>query len=955
MVSIFEFMKSAFYQMLQRFIPFTFLLLPLQLFGQGNVAPKPGFNLPYEKFTLSNGLEVVLHEDHSDPIVAVATLMHVGSSREKPGKTGFAHFFEHMSFNDSENTPQGANRKLIPEWGGVRNGGTWSDGTIYYEVVPKDAFDKILWIDSDRLGYMINTVTKEALEAEKQVVKNEKRERVDNAPYGYTEEIIRSNLYPGDHPYHWTVIGSLPDLQAATLDDVKEFYDMYYGANNATLVIAGDINITEAKEKVQRWFGEIRKGPEVKAQGPMPVKLTQSKSFYFEDNFARLPELRIVFPTVENYHPDTYALNILSELLSGSRKSPLYKTIVEEKKLASAVSCAQTSDELAGEFEFRVRANAGVDLDSVNAAIKKGLLWFDKEGFTDSELQRVKAKQETSLYTGIATVLDKAFTLAQDNEFIGDPGYSVKAAALTQAVTRDDILRVYDQYIKGKNFLMTSVVPKGQAALMVHDATPAEVWQEQVVANVQNEVVTRGGEAVIEKTPTTHDRSEPSFGKTPLFKMPEVWSVKSKKSLNALGIENHEIPLVTFDITIPGGHSLDPLNKAGVANLLSQLMMQGTAKRTAAELEEAIGLLGSSITIQCSQEEIRIVANCLARNIEPTFLLVQEILLEPRWDVSEYERLKKALETTLKGSEANAPAIASRTFYKLLYGPNHIFGIPVNGNQQTASNITLDDLKQYYQNSISPTSATLHVAGAASKQEVENLMSGLVKQWKVKKIIVPAAVIPQSAPAGNVYFVDFPEAKQSVLYVGRISLSGTDPNNNNLDFANEIIGGGSSGRLFQVLRIEKGYTYGAYSRVIKLKERAPFMVTSSVRSNATLPSLQIMEKILKEYGENFNEQDVEVTKNKILKSNTLAYESLGEKLGALSEISKYGKPVNFVEEDQQELMKMTLADFKSIITRQMNEADMIYVVVGDKATQLESVRQLKGTVTVLDSNGNRVN
>ena len=949
-------MKSAFYQRVLRSILFASLLLPFRVAGQGNVgSPKPGFNLPYEKFTLDNGLEVVLHEDHSDPIVAVATLMHVGSSREKPGKTGFAHFFEHMSFNDSENTPQGANRKLIPEWGGQRNGGTWSDGTIYYEVVPKDAFDKILWIDSDRLGFMINTVTKEALEAEKQVVKNEKRERVDNAPYGYTDEIIRSNLYPGDHPYNWTVIGSLPDLQAATLEDVKEFYNQYYGANNATLVIAGDISIAEAKEKVKRWFGEIRKGPDVKPLRPMPVKLDQTKSLYFEDNFARLPELRIVFPTAENYHPDTYALNILSELLSGSRKSPLYRTIVEEKKLAPGVSCTQTSDELAGEFEFRIRANAGVDLDSVKTAVRKALLQFEKDGFTDNELQKVKAKQETSLYEGIATVLNKAFTLAQDNEFIGDPGYSIKSAALTQAVTREDILRVYNQYIKGKHYLLTSVVPKGQVGLIVQDAVPAEVWQEKVVSNVQNEVVSRGGEATIEKTPTTHDRSEPPFGQTPLFKMPAVWNTKAQNGLSALGIENYEIPLVTFDITIPAGHALDPIYKAGTGNLMTQLMMQGTARRTAAELEEAIGLLGSTINIQCTQEEIRITANCLARNIDPTFALVEEILLEPRWDVAEYERLKKALETTLKGSEANAQAIASRTFYRLIYGPNHILGFPVTGTLQTASNITLDDLKQYYQTNITPSGATLHVAGAVTKNQMSKSMDALVKRWKAKKTTPTALPSPQPARAGTVYFIDFPDAKQSVLYVGRLSLSATDPNSNKLDFANEIIGGGSSGKLFQILRIEKGYTYGAYSGVVKLKEKAPFIVTSSVRSNATLPSLQIIEKTLNEYGEDFTEQDVAITKNKILKNNTLSYESLGSKLGALREVSKYGKPVNFVEEDQQELMQMTLADFKSVIKQQMNEPDMIYVIVGDKATQLEEVRKLKGTVTLLDTSGNPVN
>ncbi|MGB1308776.1 MAG: M16 family metallopeptidase [Oceanihabitans sp.] len=297
--------------------------------------PEKEFKIAYEKFTLDNGLEVILHEDHSDPIVAVATMMHVGSNREKPGKTGFAHFFEHMSFNDSENVPVGANRKMIPEWGGSRNGGTWSDGTVYYEVVPKDAFEKILWIDSDRFGYMINTVTESALEREKQVVKNEKRQRVDNAPYGYTDEIIRKNLYPEGHPYSWTVIGALPDLQAATITDVKEFYTTYYGAKNGSLVIAGDIDIAETKALVKKWFGEIPSGPDVEALKPMPVNLTETKSLYFEDNFAKLPELRMVIPTIEEYHKDVYALQVLGQLLSGSKNAPLYQVVVEEKKTSS--------------------------------------------------------------------------------------------------------------------------------------------------------------------------------------------------------------------------------------------------------------------------------------------------------------------------------------------------------------------------------------------------------------------------------------------------------------------------------------------------------------------------------------------------------------------------------------------------------------------------------------------
>lgn len=912
------------------------------------------FSIPYEKFVLSNGLEVVLHEDHSDPIVAVATVMHVGSNREKPGKTGFAHFFEHMSFNDSENAPQGANRKLIPEWGGERNGGTWNDGTIYYEVVPKDAFDKILWIDSDRLGYMINTVTKEALEAEKQVVKNEKRENVDNRPYGYTDEIISSNLYPADHPYHWSVIGSLPDLQAATLEDVKEFYDRFYGANNATLVIVGDINIKETKEKVTQWFGEIRRGPEVTAMKPMPVTLTETKKLYFEDNFARLPELRLVFPTVETYHPDSYALDALAQLLSGSKKSPLYKIIVEEKKLAPFVAANQGSNELAGEFEIRVRGNAQASLDEIKNSIDEGLFLFEENGFTDEELLRIKAEQETSLYQDITTVLNKARTLGQDNEFAGDPSQITKTAERMQAVTRQDIMRVYDKYIKGKNYIATSVVPKGQASLIVNGSQLATVWQEQIVAGVQNENVSRGEEAVVAKTPTKHDRSEPSFGKVPLFKMPSIWEAQLKNGAKLYGIENQEVPLVNFDITVPGGHSFDTFDKAGTAFLMAQLMMQGTKSKTPAELEEAIGLLGASISIQCTNEEIRFSGTCLTKNFEATVALVKEMLLEPRWDEAEFSRLKKALETNLKGSDANATTVASRNFMKLLYGPSHIFSIPSNGTVQTAAALTLDDLKNYYTQYISPAMASIHVAGAVTKTQSVKAFSTLDNSWARKEVKAPTLAKPEPAPKGNVYFINIPDAKQSVIYTGRLALTATDPNYNNLDFANKVLGSGSSGRLFQTLRVEKGYTYGAYSTINRYKEIAPFLATTSVRSNATLPSLQIISDMLTNYEKSFGEPEVAVTKNKVLKSNTLAYESLNAKQGMLREISKYGSSKKYVEEDQAELMNMTLPDFKKIINQYMNEGDMIYLVVGDQATQLPEVTKLKGSVTVLDIYGNVV-
>lgn len=921
-----------------------------------SAAKDGGFEMPFEKYTLDNGLEVVLHQDTSDPIVAIATIVNVGSNREVPGRTGFAHFFEHMSFNDSENVPRGANRKMIEELGGIRNGATWNDGTIYFEVVPKDAFEKLMWIDSDRLGYMINTVTEAALEREKQVVKNEKRQRVDNAPYGHTNSVIRANLYPQDHPYNWDVIGSLPDLQAATLDDVKEFYEKYYGAANATLAIVGDIDIEETKQLVDKWFGEIRRGPDVPPLEARPVSLEASSSLYHEDNFAKLPELRLTFPTVENLNEDSYPLDFLGQILAGSKQAPLYKVIVEEKKLAPRVQVFQNSSELAGTMTFWIRANAGVDLDEVKAAVEEGLARFEQDGISETDVERIKAELETDFYNQFTSVLNKAFQLANYNEYAGDPGYASVEAERMQAVTKDDIQAVYDKYIKGKPYVMTSFVPQGQAALAVEGAEKAEVFIEEVVQGAEGEEVSEGEEATYEKTPTKTDRSEPPLGEAPLVKAPVVWTADTANGMKVYGTESSEVPLVTFSLSLKGGHWLDPLDKAGVATLLAELLMQGTEKRTAAELEEAIGLLGSTININAGNEEIEVFGNCLARNFDKTVALVEEILLEPRWDEAEYQRLISKRQADLKAREGNPQAIARTVALRLLYGDDHIMGTPAQGTLESVGRITLDDLKGYYASSFSPSVASFHVVGDVSQGAVEGALSSLSERWAAQDVTFPEYTPPTNDKGEKIFFIDVPGSKQSVINVAKLALKGTDEDYNNLNFANQRLGGGSSARLFQLLRIQKGYTYGAGSGIMRgRQEVGPFMLGTAVRANVTLESLQLIRDQLENYSATFTEDDAELTRNQTLKANARAFEALFAKLNMLRTMSKYDLPADYPERDQEELRGMDLDAFRGMIDQYMDESEMFYLVVGDGATQRARVGELGyGSPVELDIHGNPV-
>ncbi|NNE58432.1 MAG: insulinase family protein [Hellea sp.] len=910
------------------------------------------FTLDYEKFTLDNGLEVVLHVDKSDPIVALTTVVHVGSNREKTGRTGFAHFFEHMAFNDSENVPRGWNRKAIPDWGGSRNGGTWSDGTIYYEVVPKDAFDKILWIDSDRLGYMINTVTQSALDKEKQVVKNEKRQRVDNAAYGYTQEVIRKALYPEGHPYSWTVIGALPDLQAATLEDLREFYDQYYGAANATLAIAGDIDIAETKAKVKQWFGEIRRGEDVMKMAPMPVNLDASKSLYFEDNFAKLPELRITYPSVESYHGDELALEILGQIMGGTKKSPLYTVIVEQQKLAPNVSSYNNSMELAGEFVVRVRANAGVDLDDVKSAIEQAFADFEDKGVDPLDLKRIIAEQETSLYGRVSTILGKSNQLATDNEFAGDPSYTTEYAKKIQSITPDDVVRVYNRYVKDKPAIYTSFVPKGQADLALQGAELASVWIEDVKSGVANEDVSEGEVAEYEKTPTKFDRSEPDFGELPLVKMPEIWDKSLGEHAVLYGIENSETPLVAFSIAIDGGRWLESPEKNGMFSLLARLMNEGTANKTPAELEQAIGLLGSNISVSMSSDQLNISGATLSRNMEETIALVEEIMAEPRLTEAEFDKVKSAAITAIKGREANPNSIASLAFSKLLYGDDHPLGLPGSGSIATVEALSLEDMKAAYNTAIRGH-MRIHVAGDISADRAAEAFQPIAKKFAADRDDMPSYDIPAQTLGGNVYFIDVPGSKQSVLNIGKLTVSSTHADANKINFTNEKLGGGISGDLAQTLRIGKGYTYGAYSWVTTGKEVQPFKISTSVRANVTGPSLEIIRDMVINYGPDFTDDHAEMIKKKLIKENTRAFESLNAKLGTLIDISKYGKSKNFVETEQQELVDMSVADFKNIAATYLAEPDMIYVVVGDKATQWEAVSEFAdGKIVELDIYGN---
>lgn len=913
-----------------------------------------GLSVEFEKYELENGLNVVLHQDKSDPIVSVAIQYGVGSNREKKGRTGFAHLFEHMLFQESENVPQDQFFKKIQDVGGTLNGGTWQDGTIYYEVVPKNALEMVMWLEADRMGYFINTVTASSFANQQEVVQNEKRQRVDNNPYGHTSWVIDKNLFPDGHPYSWQVIGELEDLQSATVEDVREFYDKFYGPNNATLVIAGDFEKEEAKKLIEKYFGEIKRRQEVEPLEVQNVKLQNTKRLYHEDNFATAPQLNMVWPAVEQYTADAYALNFLGEILSDGKEAPLYEVLVKEKELASQPRAFNDASEIAGKFRIMVTANAGVDLDEVEAGINEAFKRFEEKGVTDRDIERIKAGLETDFYNGISSVLGKSFQLARYDVFKNDPGYIVKDIENIKKVTKEDVTRVYNKYIKDKPYVMTSFVPKGQLELIAENSEKAEIVEEEITENVQTEVAETKQE--IEKTPSKIDRSkQPEVGETPSLNVPSSWNVKLGNHLEVYGIEQTELPLVNFSLVIEGGHLVDDLNKNGVANLISDILMEGTATKTPAELEEAIDMLGANINMYTTNESIVIRGNTLKRNFQKTMDLVQEILLQPRWDEEELARIKTSTINGIKRNEANPNVIANQVYNKLLYGENHPFAYPTSGTEESVQQITMEDLKTYYNNYFSPSVSRFHVVGDVTQSQALSALKGLEQNWEPKEVNIPEYEVVTNRDKASLFFVDVPGAKQSVINIGYIAL----PRSSNDFFPAEVmnykLGGSFSGNVNLILREEKGYTYGARSGFSGSKIPGTFTASSSVRTNTTGESVGIFRDEIAKYRDGITEEDLEFTKNALIKSNARRFETQGSLLGMLQEMSAYDLPVDYIEEEEKIVRNMTLEQHRELAQKYLDESKMAYLVVGDAATQFEQFKEMGfDEVKLIDKKGEEV-
>ncbi len=905
--------------------------------------------IPYKRYQLANGLSILIHEDHSDPICYVDVTYHVGSAREQQGRSGFAHFFEHMMFQGSKHVGDDQHFKIITEAGGTLNGTTNTDRTNYFEVAPSNQLEKMMWLEADRMGFLLDSVTQKKFEIQRATVKNERGQRYDNAPYGVVGEKIGEALYPQGHPYSWTTIGYIVDLDRVDVNDLKRFYMRWYGPNNAVLTVAGDVKTEQVLAYAQKYFGSIARGPEVKTQEVKPFALEGNRYISYEDN-VKFPMLNMAFPTAKANTTDDAALDVLASILAGSQGSPFYKAFIESKKAVSA-NVYQFSRELSGQFQIVIRANSGSALSDVEAEVNRVLTEWEKKGVTADDIAKFKAQFQSDLYNQLSTVQGKGASLASYFTLAHNANNLKVEIQRYMAVKAEDVMRVYNTYIKNKPAVILSCLPKGKGDLRAK----ADNWKmydrvvEQESAEYKNVSYTEPKDGF-------NRAFMPVAKAASAVPVPNFYNFKMGNGAAGIGVYDNDIPKVNILLSFKAGHRFEAKEKSGLAVLMASLMKKSTLKTSAEEVENKLDRLGSSISMNAGDEEVSMSIECLKVNLDATLKIANEILFEPKFDASEFELVKKQQLDGITQQQTNAGAIADLCYRKVLYGNDDIMGIVANGNAETVSGISIDDVKNYYAQ-LNATNLSIAVGGDIKKEEVALKLAFLNKLKVGAKVPEADNSLVKAAEPTKLYFIDKKGAAQSEIRIGYLALP--------YDALGEIykatimnfcFAGSFNSHINYLLREIKGWTYGTRGGFYGSKYTGPYTISGGFKANTTDSTLVELAKELKKYYDNgITDEELAFTKNAMLQSDALKYESPLQKLYFIKRVLDYNLPRDFVAKQTQILNGITKNEINELAKKYLPYSKMAIIVVGDKASNFDKVKALGYEVVELDSNGKKIN
>jgi zinc protease len=889
--------------------------------GQARNAQAQNIDIPYQKIVLDNGLTLLVHEDHKAPIVAVNLWYHVGSKNEKPGKTGFAHLFEHLMFGGSEHAKDSYIKALEGVGATDLNGTTNEDRTNYFENVPTSALDFTLWMEADRMAYL--DLSQKTLDLQRGVVQNEKRQD-ENEPYALAEEAISQNTYPAGHPYSWPVIGDMADLDAAAFKDVQEWFKTYYGPSNVVIVLAGDIDAKTAKEKVQKYFGDIPPGPPVTHQQAWVAKMTGTHRSVNQD---RVPEPRVymVWNVPQFGSADADFLRLVGFCLAEGKTSRLYKRLVYDDQIASDVSVYLDAREIGSQFDLQATARPGHNLDEIEKAINEEIARFLKDGPTAEELQRVQTQYLANFLRGIERIGGfggKSDRLAQYATYTGNPeGYKISLKRIREA-TAEDLKSVANRWLSDGVYIV-QVVPFAE-----YKPAAAEVDHAK----------------------------KPALGTPPDLKLPALQRATLSNGLKVILAERHEVPLVEFWMAADAGYAADQFAKPGTAKLTGTLIADGTKTRNALQINDQAAMLGANLTTRSNLDYSFVTLSALKTKLDPSLELFGDVILNPSFPEADFKREQKLQLDSIEQEQKDTFQMALRVFPGLIYGAGHAYGNPLTGSGTTASTtaITREDLIKFHQTWFRPNNATLVVVGDTTLAEVTPKLEKLFAGWKAGQVPAKNLSAVKLGTEPTVYIVDKPGAGQSLIITGHVSVPANTPQEIAIQAMNDDLGGAFSSRLNMNLREDKHWSYGAGSFFWGARAQRPMIIYAPVQTDKTKESLVEMTKEI-----NGLLKDHPVTADELARiqaNETLSLPGSRETIGSVGfsilDILQYGWPDNYYDTMAGKIRALKTTDLDAAAKQTIHPEGMVWVVVGDRAKIEQGIKELGiGKIRIIDADG----
>jgi len=901
--------------------------------------------IKYEKYTLANGLVVILSEDHRLPLVSTNIWYHVGPANELPGRTGFAHLFEHMMFEGSKHVPGNAHIRYLEAAGASDlNGTTDFDRTNYFETLPSNQLELALWLESDRMGYLPDKLDQASLTNQQDVVRNERRQSIENSPYGIVEEGVFHMLFPKSHPYHADVMGSHADIQAAKLEDVRNFFKLYYAPNNASLAIVGDFDPAQAKEWVEKYFGPLKRGAPVPNITALTPPITAERRAVIHDQ-VELPRVYMAWLTSPIFKPGDAAADLTAEILGGGKSSRLYKKLVYEKQIALDVSASQQSLILGSVFEIVVTARPGHTADEMEKAVDAELAAFRKSGPTAVELERARNGTETDMIEGLERlggfggVADR---LNEYNHYLGNPGYFPDDVRRYQAATTDSIRAFAEAQLKPTARVVVYGIP-GKPDLGPDVPTPQNQQKGQ----------STGGESVNADAAWRENPPKPGPERELNLPAPDVFKLS-----NGLTVFYHYrpgLPVVAAHLVFNSGSAANPVDKPGLASFTANMLQQGTATRNAIQIADEAALLGTELSSSASMDSSGVGAGSLTNNFPGVLDLISDVVLHPTFPPDEVERRRASRLAAFTDERSDPETIVSRTGVSALFGPHNPFGYDNSGTEDSVKAMKREDMMNFWKINYVPNNAALVVSGNIPVNDLKALAESKFGAWKGSDLQVPQIGAPETTKA-KIIIVDRPGAQQTMVRLLQLGVDRATPDYPALEVMNSELGGLFSSRINLNLREEHGYTYGASSSFVYRRSVGYFVAGGGIRTDATAPAVtEILKEIRRMIDTPMKPEELSLAKDSQSRSLPGIFEASSGEAGALAEIFVYNLTRDYFSKLPEQLNAVTAEDAEAVAKKYLHPEQLILVCVGDRAKiEPELVKLDLGAIEIRDADGNVV-